>query len=74
MDNVETCILEDIVTHQKELEAHLEEMVSKLESDKQKINALHGAITTCKFFASKVAGQQSPADLQEDNIQMELPF
>lgn len=74
MVNVETCILEDIVTHQKELETHLEEMVSKLESDKQKINALHGAITTCKFFASKVAGQQSPADLQEDNIQMELPF
>jgi|TARA_B110000467_G_C18338104_1_gene500237 hypothetical protein len=72
MENVSNFSLETIQTHQSELENVLQDLIVKMENDKQKVNALHGAITTCKFFVNKAEEDQKASSAYPD--QMELPY
>tara|TARA_Y100000590_G_scaffold93807_5_gene106346 strand:+ start:11027 stop:11254 length:228 start_codon:yes stop_codon:yes gene_type:complete len=69
--------VEDIQKHQQELETHLQELVETMEKQKEKINALHGAITTCKYF-SKLVGSggvhSSTGTSPVYENQKEIPF
>ena len=74
--------VEDIQKHQQELESHLNELTSEMEAKKQKINAIHGAITTCKFFTKlmevPVTEEANPVTgtnpVTVDHNQTEIPF
>ena len=64
--------VEDIQKHQQELETHLQELVETMEKQKEKINALHGAITTCKYFSKLVGSPVGTSPVDEN--QKEIPF